>query len=297
MKFIKPKLLVSILIIILIILCLVNISTILDSNEKYIPLFVGILVSLTSLIGVWITNFYNYKNNLDRQKFESEQKEQERIHSMRKDIYLGASDKIIKLSSVIGELVDPVGKTDQAQKIFTDFLITMNRLRLISGVDTSEKSSSVVRAFLNFYMDVYLDAHEIIDVDNNIQLNQDFFNKFTKDIDKTFDLMRVNFESDEVNLEKYKKLEVSLEYFFEQRKKYQKSIDDLYKEKTNLSEKLAQKVAQRMPSIQLEIVDLIVLLRKDIFGQEGLAQFYQNLKSEIDDSHKFFEDIIDRIKS
>ncbi|HCA5042165.1 hypothetical protein [Acinetobacter baumannii] len=253
-------------------------------------------MSTTSLISVWVTNFFNNKHNLNRQKFESDQKEQERIHSMRKEIYLNASDRIIELSSMIGNLVDPVGKVDQAQKTFTDFLITMNRLRLIADIDTSEKSSRVVRAFLNVYMDVYLDAHEIIDIDNDINLNQDFFNKFTKDIDRTLDLMRVNFESDEVNLEKYKKLEASMEYFFKQRDQYHKSINDLLKKKVNLSENLALKIAHRMPSIQLEIVDLTVLLRKDIFGEDGLVKFSQDLKSEIGISSQFFEDVINKSK-
>ncbi|QNW92991.1 hypothetical protein IC799_08620 [Acinetobacter seifertii] len=253
-------------------------------------------MSTTSLISVWVTNFFNNKHNLNRQKFESDQKEQERIHSMRKEIYLNASDRIIELSSMIGNLVDPVGKVDQAQKTFTDFLITMNRLRLIADIDTSEKSSRVVRAFLNVYMDVYLDAHEIIDIDNDINLNQDFFNKFTKDIDRTLDLMRVNFESDEVNLEKYKKLEAFMEYFFKQRDQYHKSINDLLKKKVNLSENLALKIAHRMPSIQLEIVDLTVLLRKDIFGEDGLVKFSQDLKSEIGISSQFFEDMINKSK-
>ncbi|MEI1703967.1 hypothetical protein V8P79_16290 [Acinetobacter baumannii] len=275
---------------------MIKFNATINFNDKYVPLFVGILVSTTSLISVWITNFFNNKHNLNRQKFESDQKEQERIHSMRKEIYLNASDRIIELSSMIGNLVDPVGKVDQAQKTFTDFLITMNRLRLIADIDTSEKSSRVVRAFLNFYMDVYLDAHEIIDINNDINLNQDFFNKFTKDIDRTLDLMRVNFESDEVNLEKYKKLEASMEYFFEQRNQYHKSINDLLKKKNNLSENLALKVAHRMPSIQLEIVELTVLLRKDIFGEDGLVQFSQDLKSEIGDSSQFFEDMINKIK-
>ncbi|MFI8011598.1 hypothetical protein ACIF8R_15670 [Acinetobacter sp. ABJ_C4_1] len=275
---------------------MIKFNATINFNDKYVPLFVGILVSTTSLISVWITNFFNNKHNLNRQKFESDQKEQERIHSMRKEIYLNASDRIIELSSMIGNLVDPVGKVDQAQKTFTDFLITMNRLRLIADIDTSEKSSRVVRAFLNFYMDVYLDAHEIIDINNNINLNQDFFNKFTKDIDRTLDLMRVNFESDEVNLEKYKKLEASMEYFFEQRNQYHKSINDLLKKKNNLSENLALKVAHRMPSIQLELVELTVLLRKDIFGEDGLVQFSQDLKSEIGDSSQFFEDMINKIK-
>ncbi|MCG9481169.1 hypothetical protein MCL30_05160, partial [Acinetobacter pittii] len=84
--------------------------------------------------------------------------------------------------------------------------------------------------------------------------------------------------------------------FFKQRDQYHKSIDDLLKKKVNLSENLALKVAHRMPSIQLEIVDLTVLLRKDIFGEEGLVQFSQDLKSEIDDSSQFFEDIINKSK-
>jgi hypothetical protein len=296
MKLSRSKIIIGVLITTLIILCLIKFNITIDFNDKYVPFFVGILVSITSLISVWVTNFFNNKHNLNRQKFESDQKEQERIHSMRKEIYLNASDRIIELSSIIGNLVDPIGKVDQAQKTFTDFLITMNRLRLIADIDTSEKSSRVVRAFLNFYMDVYLDAHEIIDINNNINLNQDFFNKFTKDIDRTLDLMRVNFESDEVNLEKYKKLEASMEYFFEQRDQYHKSIDDLLKKKINLSENLALKIAHRMPSIQLEIVDLTVLLRKDIFGEYGLVQFSQDLKIEIDDSSQFFEDMMKKIK-
>lgn len=296
MKLSRSKIIIGVLITTLIILCLIKFNITIDFNDKYVPFFVGILVSITSLISVWVTNFFNNKHNLNRQKFESDQKEHERIHSMRKEIYLNASDRIIELSSIIGNLVDPIGKVDQAQKTFTDFLITMNRLRLIADIDTSEKSSRVVRAFLNFYMDVYLDAHEIIDINNNINLNQDFFNKFTKDIDRTLDLMRVNFESDEVNLEKYKKLEASMEYFFEQRDQYHKSIDDLLKKKINLSENLALKIAHRMPSIQLEIVDLTVLLRKDIFGEDGLVQFSQDLKSEIGDNSQFFEDMIKKSK-
>lgn len=296
MKLGRSKIIIGVMITTLIIVCLINFNITIDFNDKYVPFFVGILVSTTSLISVWITNFFNNKNNLNRQKFESDQKEQERIHSMRKEIYLNASDRIIELSSMIGNLVDPVEKVDQAQKTFTDFLITMNRLRLIADIDTSEKSSRVVRAFLNVYMEVYLDAHEIIDIDNDINLNQDFFNKFTKDIDRTLDLMIVNFESDEVNLEKYKKLEASMEYFFKQRDQYHKSIDDLLKKKVNLSENLALKIAHRMPSIQLEIVELTVLLRKDIFGEDGLVQFSQDLKREIDDSSQFFEDIINKSK-
>ena len=44
-----------------------------------------------------------------------------------------------------------------------------------------------------------------------------------------------------------------------------------------------------MHSIQLEIVDFTVLLRKDIFGEDGLVQFSQDLKSEIGDSSQFLK--------
>lgn len=49
-------------------------------------------------------------------------------------------------------------------------------------------------------------------------------------------------------------------------------------------------------SIQLEIVDFTVLLRKDIFGEDGLVQFSQDLKSAIGDSSQFFEDMIKKSK-
>lgn len=49
-------------------------------------------------------------------------------------------------------------------------------------------------------------------------------------------------------------------------------------------------------SIQLEIVDFTVLLRKDIFGEDGLVQFSQDLKIEIGDSSQFFEDMMNKIK-
>lgn len=51
-----------------------------------------------------------------------------------------------------------------------------------------------------------------------------------------------------------------------------------------------------MHSIQLEIVDFTVLLRKDIFGEDGLVQFSQDLKSAIGDSSQFFEDMIKKSK-
>ncbi|MBR7716206.1 hypothetical protein [Acinetobacter nosocomialis] len=134
MKLSRSKIIIGVLITTLIILCLIKFNITIDFNDKYVPFFVGILVSITSLIGVWVTNFFNNKHNLNPQKFESDQKEHERIHSMRKEIYLKIVDLTVLLrKDIFGEygLVqfsqDLKIEIDDSSQFFEDM---MNKIKL-----------------------------------------------------------------------------------------------------------------------------------------------------------------------
>lgn len=267
-----------------------------ESNEKFIPVLVGMIGAFSGLVGVWVTNYFNNKNHKNRLDFDSLQKERDRIYTLRKDIYLVANDEIIRMSNTIGGLTNPIGKLNKAEESFSNFLIAINRLQVISNIDTSIKAGLLIKFFTEFYLDVYLDATNIININNEIELNQSFIKKYTEDIDRVLDLMKVNYEADDINHLKQKKLEISFETLMENRNKYYTEIEGLREKSHSLAKELLNKIIEKMPEIQAENKEFMVLLRKDMLGDNDSEAFAQSLIDPNNSGQKLIKELAKRLE-
>lgn len=283
--------------VVVIIMLLIKVNSIENNIDKYMPLFIGIITALSGLVGVWITSYFNSKNHCDKLNSDLKEKEKEKIYELRKDIYLVANDEVVNLCASIGNLVDPSYKLDQAQAIFNTFVLTMNRVQLISNVETALKAGELIKFFSEFYNEIQVDSFEMVEISNMISIKKNFQDKVMADIDRCLEMMRINIESNEIDHIKHKKLEVNFDTLSEHNSSYQETINELYMKQNILSKKLLIKILSQLPLAQKKATEFMVLLRKDIFGVDDLGICLNSFDGEMNKSiQDYLNKIIDKIQ-
>ncbi|MDC4578050.1 hypothetical protein NQ795_18030, partial [Acinetobacter baumannii] len=135
-----------------------------ESNEKFIPVLVGMIGALSGLVGVLITNYFNNKNQNERFEFESNQKETERSFNLKKDIYLDTVDELIKIQSILGQVPNIEFDLKITNNQFFQFCYSINRLQLIATVPTTKQAMQVMEVCSKLYFLMLKERKNLIDL-------------------------------------------------------------------------------------------------------------------------------------
>ena len=264
-----------------------------ETNEKFIPVLVGMIGALTGLGGVWLTNFFNSKNHKDRLDFDLMQKERERIHSLRKDIYLHAADAMVEFQSTLGNISNVEFDFYESNSQFNKFCLSMNRLQLIANVETTKQTILVIKLCTTSYFKIIKERKELIRINAELNAIEPFIDKFQIDRDNIFDLIRNNRNSN--NYDEHLNTKLWSEYL-----RYEEKRKELVNEKEILLKKSGLEV-NRLGRLALEehlnnvgeINNLNVLIRGDLNDYEDIDVYRRAISSNSDEAHSFVKGILD----
>ncbi len=271
----------NILWIILLFLILDKIISLANTNDKLVPVLTTIFSGFIVILGVFITNYFNTKNQAERLKVENDNKEKERIHQLRKDIYLVASDHLITLVSRINAL-NEIENLAKAQGAYDAFILSMNKLQLVADIETSKSANILIALFANLYIDSYSEACELIMIQGDIDQCKIISDKWGIDIERNLQKMKHMNESNENDQLEFEILDANLQRYIQQRQEANDNFLKAIEKKMKFNKQLSLKIMDRTNSIKPEVIKFHVLIRRDIFGSEGIEDYKDFLGQQND---------------
>jgi len=263
-----------------------------ESNEKFIPVLVGMIGALSGLVGVLITNYFNNKNQNERFKFESSQKETERSFNLKKDIYLNAVDELIKIQSSLGQVPNLEFDLKITNNQFFQFCYSMNRLQLIANVPTTKQAMQVLEVSSKLYFLMLKERKNLIDLtaESNaikpyIEVNEDEKNRVFRLI--TDNKLSKNYDQD---LDRK---------FWDEYTNNETRRKDLVERHLNLVEesnlevhRLNRIYIKGISTVISEINKLNVLIRKDISSDDLIGEYEKILTESSSAAMKYIEEMV-----
>ncbi|HFG6930666.1 TPA: hypothetical protein ACGIKA_000213 [Acinetobacter baumannii] len=263
-----------------------------ESNEKFIPVLVGMIGALSGLVGVLITNYFNNKNQNERFEFESNQKETERSFNLKKDIYLDAVDELIKIQSILGQVPNLEFDLKITNNQFFQFCYSINRLQLIATVPTTKQAMQVIEVCSKLYFLMLKERKNLIDLTAESNAIKPYIKVYEDEKNRVFRLITDNKLSKNYDHDLDRK-------FWEEYTNNETRRKDLVDRHLNLIEESNLEI-HRLNTIYIngistvisEINKLNVLIRKDISNDALIDEYEKILTESSSAAMKYIEEMV-----
>ncbi|MGQ1619887.1 hypothetical protein ACT4Z0_11335 [Acinetobacter baumannii] len=263
-----------------------------ESNEKFIPVLVGMIGALSGLVGVLITNYFNNKNQNERFEFESNQKETERSFNLKKDIYLNAVDELIKIQSSLGQVPNLEFDLKITNNQFFQFCYSINRLQLIATVPTTKQAMQVMEVCSKLYFLMLKERKNLIDLTAESNAIKPYINVYEDEKNRVFRLITDNKLSKNYDHDLDRK-------FWEEYTNNETRRKDLVERHLNLIEesnleihRLNRIYINGISTVISEINKLNVLIRKDISSDDLIDEYEKILTESSSAAMKYIEEMV-----
>ncbi|MGV2868840.1 hypothetical protein [Acinetobacter baumannii] len=264
-----------------------------ENNEKFIPVIVGLMSIFAGLGGVWITNYFNNKNHKDRLDFDLLQKERERIHLLRKDIYLHAADAMVEFQSTIGKISDIDFDINESNKLFNKFCLAMNRLQLIANVTTTKQTILVISKCSKSYFKIIKERKELIRMNAEIDAIDPFVLKLQSNVDNIIELIKSNRNSINYDEKLNEKLLSEFNKYEDKRKELVDNKVELMRRRALEVNRLGRLILEENNNNIQEINNLHVFLRLDINGIDNIEEYRNTIFSNSNEASSLIKEILD----
>ncbi|HFG6919738.1 TPA: hypothetical protein ACGIKE_000289 [Acinetobacter baumannii] len=263
-----------------------------ESNEKFIPVLVGMIGALSGLVGVLITNYFNNKNQNERFEFESNQKETERSFNLKKDIYLDTVDELIKIQSILGQVPNIEFDLKITNNQFFQFCYSINRLQLIATVPTTKQAMQVMEVCSKLYFLMLKERKNLIDLTAESNAIKPYIKVYEDEKNRVFRLITDNKLSKNYDHDLDRK-------FWEEYTNNETRRKDLVERHLNLIEesnleihRLNRIYINGISTVISEINKLNVLIRKDISNDDLIDEYEKILTESSSAAMKFIEEMV-----
>lgn len=226
-----------------------------------------------TFLGVLINNGFNLLMHNKRAKFESDQKEKERIHNLRKDIYLIAADKSVRIGGLICDQTNPNVDINQLKNDFNEFCSAMYKLQLVADNDLAEVIDHMILGYSSLYMDSLLRTQELIDFRLDVKVKYDLREFNFKRIHEINELSLNIVRATNPDIDLLKKLDSQRDSYTENVRKLDNKIEVLDNKILTLAKKINFENLDLLSEIKKKNMDFDLMLRKGVYGEEGLHDY------------------------
>ena len=172
----------------------------------------AILASALTLLGVMLSNSGNTKRLLKTLAHESAEKAADRIHSLRKDIYLYAAEEMAKVGNHLGK----IPQIDLAKENIADglagFFAASMKLQLVAESATAKLANELTARYTEILFALLAKASAIHTLQANIKITSDFYEQKCAEASRALAEMTQLNESGRVDQARFEALQRSLEY-------------------------------------------------------------------------------------
>jgi hypothetical protein len=231
---------------------------------------------LGTLLGAFIIHLSSTQILKKQLKHETVEKKKERQLSVRKEVYLKASEDFVKASQHLGSLSQLDISTNNLNHGFHDLFISASKVSLIAEQKTVKSVSDLVAYYNKILLKFIPQILDFNLIKNQITFNKEFHSKTKIEIERILNEMSKYNENLEHNLARFQVLNDAFKFQQERSIKLSTEINDLWitYSKQNL----------------IFLKELIEEL-KNIYPLETIVLCNMREELEIDTNHKDFEEL------
>lgn len=188
----------------------------------------GLLASLVTLTGVMLSNWSNTRRLLMQLRHDAEQKRQDRLAAMHRDVYLSAAEELAKAGSFLGKIsqIDPT--KENIVDGFTSLFSACAKAQLIAQPETSKLLGELSMAYGQLIMRMIGHVMPVHDLNRKIRLVSDFLERNQAEAQRALDEMRLANESGAMTQTRFEALERSFQHSREMAESFSAQRDELW---------------------------------------------------------------------
>src|SRR6185437_10063283 len=186
----------------------------------------ALLASGLTLLGVLLSNKSNRTQLLDKLAHDSREKDKDRLNTLRKDVYLNASEEMAKANSYLGKIPQLDLAKENVGDGLSAFFGASAKLQLVSEPKTAELASDLTTRYGKILLKLLAKASPIHRLKSNIRIAGDFYDQNQAEVARILAEMKHLNESGQPDSVRFAALQRSIgqaqqnaKYFAEERSK------------------------------------------------------------------------------
>lgn len=250
------------------------------------------LGSLITFLGVLISNNNNRKRLEIQLSHDTELKKIERKASVRREVYLSATEELVKTNNYLGSLtqIDPT-KTNIADGL-QGFFISAAKLGLVAEQETGKALNDLMLAYSALLFRLLAKASPITDSKTEINIINLHYEESQTEIKRILAAMVSQNESGSPDQVVFESLSKSFEFQSNRSKELADERDKLWNKVNELTRKFAVEVAQEMKAITLLQLPVLVGIRKELDIETDIESYKQQALSSAEKVSKQLDSFI-----
>lgn len=242
-----------------------------------------------------LSNWGNTKRLIRQLSHDSEEKEKERINSLRKDVYLKAAEEMAKVSGYLGKIpqMDPTKET--IGDGLSEFFAVAAKLQLVSQPNTSQLAGELVTRYCEILFSLLAKASPIHDLNVDIRMAGDFYARNQSEVKRIlFEMAQLN-ETGQPDPVRFAALERSFE-------NAQRAADELAEKQKSAYEQRGAAMRDYVIELLNEIrtvgtlqVRLAAAIRGELNLTTDVADFETRLQSNFERMDKSMQELLAKL--
>jgi hypothetical protein len=233
----------------------------------------ALLAALAALAGVFLANRSNTTRMRIQLSHDSQEKAQQRLADLRRDVYLTAAEELVKANAFLGS----IAQTDLAQPDLTapiqGFIVAAAKMQLVSHSATTPLVADLVATFSEALFRSLILARPMQDARTGAKIADELYRGEQKELSRIVSAMREQNESDRSDSQAFARLDRSFATARAQSDKYAEERGACQKQLVKSQLEFMKTFSPMIKEIGRKSVLVTVALRRELDLDGDLALF------------------------
>ena len=188
----------------------------------------GLLASFVTLSGVMLSNWGNTRRLLLQLRHDADQKRQDRLAALHREVYLTAVEELAKANSFLGKIsqIDPA--KENIGDGFSGLFAACAKAQLIAQPEASKLLGELIMAYGQLIMRLIGHVMPVHDLNRKIRLASDFLERNQAEARRVLDEIKLANESGAMTPARFEALDRSFQHAQEMAESFSAQRDDLW---------------------------------------------------------------------
>jgi len=238
----------------------------------------GFVAALSALAVVMISNRSSNKRLEIQLKHDADEKANEKISSLRKEVYLKAVEDISSTNVHISSIATrDLTKTDMNSELET-ITASMEKLKIVAEPETASVAEELSQAYVLLILSILPRVVPLQDARSDIEINDDLYNRSFADASRVLQQMHKFNEEACQDKVLFQALQRSYEWFSNQSEEYAEARAAAYKRRDELLLEFNAGLLPRMKELSKIQLKLTGCIRKELSLSFDLAEMERRLE-------------------
>jgi hypothetical protein len=171
----------------------------------------AILASALTFFGVVLSNRSNTSRLIKTMAHESAEKDKDRIHSLRKDVYLRAAEAMAEVGNYLGKIPQLDPTKENIADGMSGFFVASIKLQLVAESGTAKLANELTARYAEILFSLLAKASPVHTLQASIQIASEFYNQKQSEVARVLAEMTHLNESGSTDPVRFEALKRSLE--------------------------------------------------------------------------------------